>query len=956
MPVFKCKMCGGTLEISENQTIATCEYCGTQQTLPKANDEIIANLFNRANNLRLKNEFDKAQEIYEKIINGGSTDPEAYWGVVLCKYGIEYVEDPATYKRVPTCHRTQLESVLTDVDFIAAIEHADDSRKTIYQSEAAEIDRLQKNILQIVHKEKPFDVFICYKETDENGKRTVDSVIANDIYYQLTQEGFKVFYAAITLEDKLGQEYEPYIFVALNSAKVMLVIGTKPEYFDAVWVRNEWSRFLKIIRNDRSKSLIPCYKDMDAYDLPEEFSHLQAQDMGKIGFINDIVRGIRKLIPSTTAETTMSKQETVVVNGGNTDAEPLLKRAYLFLEDGDFASADEYFEKVLDLDPENAKAYVGKMLVELKCKKESALSDRWDRIDGNSNYQKALRFADQKYREILFGYNNGILEKLYQQAMGNKEKAQSDKDYQSIAAFLRNKLAGYKDAEEQAKACDRLAADWRLEQQYQQYLQVESNLLSDTGVEEADWKSMADRFVELGDYKDARARAAECRARAETVRQEQEYQAQKHAEEERKAKIKRKKKIKKVLAIGTPIVAVCVAFVILLNTVIIPNVKYNQAMKCISAGEYEEGYDILTALGGHSEEINDSKYERALAHMEKGGFAEAVELFEDLENYKDSKDKVKEAMYAQAEKYLQDKNYEQAYEAFYKAGDFKDSGDRAKEASYLNAQECMEAKDYTKAYESFYKASDYKDAKQRLKDFLVVPSKKVSISSSDEKRTRDYTYDKNGNLTKETFYNFLNDYTSIHEYSYDNNGNMIKKVDDYTITEYTYNKNGNLIKVKSGDGFTTEYSYDTNGNRIKAVRTETIGSDYVINKFVIEYSYDSNGNCIKEVRTDDDGQKSTYKYTYDENGNLIKNDSGSGSTTNYEYSYDKNGILVRKVIDEAYTDYTYDDSGNLIKEVFTNQDVKSSTEYSDYQVFYRPGKDNTELLDRILVDMSSDAF
>lgn len=457
MPVFKCKMCGGTLEISENQTIATCEYCGTQQTLPKANDEIIANLFNRANNLRLKNEFDKAQEIYEKIINSGSTDSEAYWGVVLCKYGIEYVEDPATYKRVPTCHRTQLESVLTDVDFIAAIEHADDSRKTIYQSEAAEIDRLQKNILQIVHKEKPFDVFICYKETDENGKRTVDSVIANDIYYQLTQEGFKVFYAAITLEDKLGQEYEPYIFAALNSAKVMLVIGTKPEYFDAVWVRNEWSRFLKIIRNDRSKALIPCYKDMDAYDLPEEFSHLQAQDMGKIGFINDIVRGIRKLIPSTAAETTMSKQETVFVNGGNTDAEPLLKRAYLFLEDGDFASADEYFEKVLDLDPENAKAYVGKMLVELKCKKESALSDRWDRIDGNNNYQKALRFADQKYREILLGYNNAILEKLYQKAMENKEKAQSEEDYQSIAAFLRNKLAGYKDAEEQAKECEKQA-------------------------------------------------------------------------------------------------------------------------------------------------------------------------------------------------------------------------------------------------------------------------------------------------------------------------------------------------------------------------------------------------------------------------------------------------------------------------------------------------------------------
>ena len=296
MAVFKCKMCGGSLEVGEKQGVVTCDYCGTKQTFPKTVDDNVSSLFNRANSLRLKNEFDKAQEIYEKIISTGSNDPEAFWGNVLCKYGIEYVEDPVTLKRVPTCHRTQIESVLTDVDYTAALEHADDSQKAIYEAEAKAIDELQKDILAVVDGEEPFDVFICYKETDEEGKRTQDSVIANDIYHQLTQEGLKVFYAAITLEDKLGQEYEPYIFAALNSAKVMLVVGTKPEYFNAVWVRNEWSRFLKIIKSDRSKSLIPCYRDMDAYDLPEEFSHLQAQNMSKLGFMQDIIRGIKKLV------------------------------------------------------------------------------------------------------------------------------------------------------------------------------------------------------------------------------------------------------------------------------------------------------------------------------------------------------------------------------------------------------------------------------------------------------------------------------------------------------------------------------------------------------------------------------------------------------------------------------------------------------------------------------------
>ena len=47
MSVFKCKMCGGDLEIASGASVAECEYCGTKQTLPKVNDEVVQNLFNR---------------------------------------------------------------------------------------------------------------------------------------------------------------------------------------------------------------------------------------------------------------------------------------------------------------------------------------------------------------------------------------------------------------------------------------------------------------------------------------------------------------------------------------------------------------------------------------------------------------------------------------------------------------------------------------------------------------------------------------------------------------------------------------------------------------------------------------------------------------------------------------------------------------------------------------------
>lgn len=57
---FKCKMCGGDLDITEGSTTCECEYCGTIQTVPSADNEKKINLFNRANRLRFASEFDKA--------------------------------------------------------------------------------------------------------------------------------------------------------------------------------------------------------------------------------------------------------------------------------------------------------------------------------------------------------------------------------------------------------------------------------------------------------------------------------------------------------------------------------------------------------------------------------------------------------------------------------------------------------------------------------------------------------------------------------------------------------------------------------------------------------------------------------------------------------------------------------------------------------------------------------
>ena len=459
MAIFKCKMCGGSIEFQPGATVGECEYCGSRQTLPKLDDDKKANLYDRANHFRRNNEFDKAMGIYEQILNEDGTDAEAYWSLVLCRYGIEYVEDPGTHKRIPTVNRAQYTSVLADEDYKSALKCADIYQKTIYEDEAKAIDEIQKGILAISQREEPFDVFICYKETDANGRRTQDSVLANDLYHQLTNEGFKVFFSRITLEDKLGTAYEPYIFAALNSAKVMVVIGTKPEYFNAVWVKNEWSRYLALVKKSNGKKmLIPAYRDMDPYDLPEEFSHLQAQDMSKLGFMQDLIRGIKKIIE--TDEPKAVKETVIVNNAANSSIAPLLERAFMFLEDGKWQDANTYCEKVLDHDPKNADAYLGKLMAELKVRKRERLADCAEPFDGNDNFNKVIRFGSEKLQNEMHGYithikernENARLEGIYSRALEGMKSSASESSYKSAAQFF-DSIENYKDSASLAKKC-----------------------------------------------------------------------------------------------------------------------------------------------------------------------------------------------------------------------------------------------------------------------------------------------------------------------------------------------------------------------------------------------------------------------------------------------------------------------------------------------------------------------
>ena len=639
-------MCGGTIEFNPGDTVGVCDSCGTKQTLPRLDDDRKANLYDRANHFRRNNDFDKAAGIYEQILNEDNTDAEAYWSLVLCHYGIEYVEDPQSRKRIPTVNRAQFTSIFDDDNYKSALHYADGYQKELYEDEAKTINEIQKGILAISQKEEPFDVFICYKETDNSGRRTQDSVLANDLYHQLTQEGFKVFFSRITLEDKLGTAYEPYIFAALNSAKVMVVLGTKPEYFNAVWVKNEWSRYLSLVKNSNGKKmLIPAYKDMDPYDLPEEFSHLQAQDMSKLGFMQDLIRGIKKIVSAGASKAEV--KETVAV-GGNVNVEPLLERAFMFLEDGDWGEANEYCEKVLDQDPKNARAYLGKLMAECRACRMEDLQNCRQPFDGSGNYNKILRFAEPKLIETLKGYIAHINERnehdrlmgIYNRAVSAMNEANSENEYKAAAEIFKT-VPGFKDADSLVEKCLDNAEICRKDALYNSARsQMTGNIIRN-------YESAIRMLESISGWKDADEQIYACQKKIEELKAKEKaerLEAERKAEEHRIAVEKRKKKAKKVFIAIASVACVCAVFLILLKTVIIPKQKYNQAMELISSGDYDSAYELLEEIGDN-ETIASNKYDSAIKYIDSGDYKAACLLLDGL-SYKDSSEKFQSAKQA----------------------------------------------------------------------------------------------------------------------------------------------------------------------------------------------------------------------------------------------------------------------------------------------------------------------
>ncbi len=420
--MFKCPCCNGEMEIIADG-LGQCIYCESKHPLPKSYE----NQLNRANKLRQEEmRFDEALELYKEIVSEAPDELEAHWGAVLCRFGIEYVED-APKKFKPTCHRTIETSIFEDVDYRMIMERAGEQQKELYSRQAGQIDAIQKKILAFQATAEPYDIFLSLKVTDDSGNKTVEREIAMRLYDQLSDK-YRVFFSEVSLKSEYaGEDYEAVIYSALRSSKVMILIAENVGNMKAKWVRNEWSRYNRMGKEDKEKKLICLVRKemLDDDGFPIEFAAKEHLFIGDIGYETDLLHNLDTYFKRIRKKSDSGAGAAKGLSGERDMKLVLAENAF---RQKDYQRAKEAAHEATLRDSECAKAYWYRLLASIGYGPDNVLSAKVD-FSSYKDFEICCRYAEGKEREEYIRISEECLKNL-------KLQESYDQDYQKILSEI----------------------------------------------------------------------------------------------------------------------------------------------------------------------------------------------------------------------------------------------------------------------------------------------------------------------------------------------------------------------------------------------------------------------------------------------------------------------------------------------------------------------------------------
>ncbi len=479
------------------------------------------------------------------------------------------------------------------------------------------------------------------------------------------------------------------------------------------------------------------------------------------------------------------------------DISVLLERGFLELEDGEWEKADGFFEEVLNIDPKESRAYLGKLMAEKKVCKIEKLVSLSEPIGENNNYKRSVRFADEEFKEELEGYEATIRERLenerkealYQEAVNYIK----EKKYHTAVSVL-EKLGKYKDTQRLIIECNSAINDIAKEKTYSIACEKLENAEIKAEVEEA-----VKMFASVINWKDAKAKIDECRKRAEELPEEKEIVDEelevKEYEDEGDAT---EESFYKVNARHT-IIAIAVAVGILFLIIIMA---------------------IFAKLAD-----NEKDYRRAQEYLNLGKYTEAVQIFEKLNQYKDSPEMVTEARYQRAISNMVPENVLMAYDEFSRLGTYKSSKELLEDTKQMVYDEAVEKyrNQYFEAAESYFGYLD--DFQDTEKYMVLIDARNYDIESYEE-LIPILNFEDTCEVIKDDMYfkdfllgewrNYSGDY--IEYYINENDGGDVWCRYNIPTTEGKYYRldNGDHYKGDDDTGYKIQWTYTViDGNTVK---------------------------------------------------------------------------------------------------------------------------------------------
>ena len=200
----------------------------------------------------------------------------------------------------------------------------------------------------------------------------------------------------------------------------------------------------------------------------------------------------------------------------------VLERGFLYAEDKNWEDANACFEKVLNVAPQNAEAYLGKLLVDLQVSTKDGLLTCGQLFDQNANYKKIIRFGDAEIKAFIERAADeggaGAREQLYKDAVWKMENSIMPEPLRECQKAFES-LGDYMDSKDKLEECKQRVKDAE-EKKLEDLYRFNRDLMNQNDIDMC--KRARNFFQDNAGYKDCSTLAAKCKTKIDRLEKEKQ--------------------------------------------------------------------------------------------------------------------------------------------------------------------------------------------------------------------------------------------------------------------------------------------------------------------------------------------------------------------------------------------------------------------------------------------------